>query len=140
MNPITILLAEDHPDIRTGLHALLMGEADFEIVGEAENGLQAVAMASKLCPDVVVMDISMPLLNGLEATRQILQTTSSIKIIMLSAHDEEAYIEHALALGAVGYLIKNSVTHLLPQAIRAVLQGQIVINPVEPSQQSHESD
>ena len=140
MNPITILLAEDHPDIRSGLQALLMGEADFEIVGAAENGRQAVMLASKLCPDVVVMDIAMPLLNGLEATRQILQTTASIKIIMLSAHDEEAYIEHALALGAAGYVIKNSATHLLPQAIRAVHQGKIVINSVEPINQSHASD
>lgn len=140
MKPITILLAEDHPDIRTGLQALLMGESDFEIVGAAENGRQAVAMASKLCPDVVVMDIAMPLLNGLEATRQILKTTASIKVIMLSAHGEQEYIEHALALGAAGYMVKNSATHLLPQAIRSVHQGQIVINPVDPINPSNESD
>ena len=140
MKPITILLAEDHPDIRSGLQALLLGESDFEIVGAAENGRQAVALASKLCPDVVVMDIAMPLLNGLEATRQILRTTASIKIIILSAHDEEEYIEHSLALGAAGYMVKNKAAHLLPQAIRAVHQGQIVINSGEPIHPAHEPD
>lgn len=140
MNPITILLADDHPEVLAGLQALLTGEADFEILGAVENGFQAVALASKLCPDVVVMDIAMPYLNGLEATRQILQTTASIKIIMLSAHGEEEYVEHALALGAAGYFIKNSDTSLLPDAIRAVHLGQTVVNSGQSLNQQHDSD
>ena len=140
MNPITILLAEDHPDVRNGLQALLQDEPDFEIVGTAENGRQAVALASKLCPDVVVMDIAMPLLNGLEATRQILRSTASTKILMLSAHDEEEYIEYALALGAVGYVIKHSASHLLPRAIRAVHEGKTFLNPDDPPITINESD
>ncbi len=129
MNPITILLAEDHPDIRSGLQALLEAEPDFALVGAAENGRQAVALASKLCPDVVLMDIAMPLLNGLEAARLILETTPSTKILMLSAHDEDAYIEHALALGAAGYVVKKSAAELLPNAIRHVHQGKALPRP-----------
>lgn len=129
MNPITVLLAEDHTIVREGLRALLKLEADFKIVGEAENGRQAVALASKLCPDVVVMDIAMPLLNGLEATRQILETTPSTKVLVLSAHSDDAYVEQVMALGASGYLIKQSAAHVLPAAIREVHKGKVFFSP-----------
>jgi DNA-binding NarL/FixJ family response regulator len=129
MNPITVLLAEDHTIVREGLRALLKLEDDFKIVGEAENGRQAVALASKLCPDVVVMDIAMPLLNGLEATRQILQTTPSIKVLVLSAHSDDAYVEQVMALGASGFLIKQTAAHVLPEAIRKVHQGKTFFSP-----------
>ncbi|CAN5841272.1 response regulator transcription factor [soil metagenome] len=129
MNPITILLAEDHTIVREGLKALLTLESDFEIVGEAENGRQAVAMSSQLCPDVIVMDIAMPLLNGLEATRQILQTSPSTKVLILSAHSDHAYVERVMALGASGYLIKQTAAHVLPNAIREVHAGNPFFSP-----------
>ncbi len=129
MNPITVLLAEDHMIVREGLRALLKLEADIEVVGEAENGRQAVALASKLCPDVIVMDIAMPLLNGMEATRQILQTSPSTKVIVLSAHSDDAYVDQVMALGASGYLIKQTAAHVLPQAIREVHQGKPFFSP-----------
>lgn len=129
MNPITVLLAEDHTIVREGLRALLKLEDDFKVVGEAENGRQAVALASKLCPDVVVMDIAMPLLNGLEATRQILQTTPSTKVLVLSAHSDDAYVEQVMALGASGYLIKQTAAHVLPDAIREIHKGKAFFSP-----------
>jgi DNA-binding NarL/FixJ family response regulator len=129
MNSITILLAEDHMIVREGLRALLKREDGIEVVGEAENGRQAVALAGKLSPDVVVMDIAMPLLNGLEATRQILQTTPSTKVLILSAHSDDAYVEQVMALGASGYLIKQTAAHVLPDAIRAVHKGKTFFSP-----------
>ena len=130
MNRITVLLAEDHTIVREGLRALLKLEADIKVVGEAANGRQAVALASKLCPDVVVMDIAMPLLNGLEATRQILQTAPSAKVLMLSAHSDDAYVEQVMALGAAGYLIKQTAAHVLPDAIREVHKGNTLFQPL----------
>ena len=129
MNPITVLLAEDHTIVREGLRALLKLEPDFKIVGEAENGRQAVALVCKLCPDVVVMDIAMPLLNGLEATRQILQTAPSTKVLVLSAHSDDAYVEQVMALGAAGYLVKQTAARVLPDAIRNVHQGKGFFSP-----------
>ena len=129
MKPITVLLAEDHMIVREGLRALLKLETDIKIVGEAENGRQAVALVSQFEPDVVVMDIAMPLLNGLEATRQILQTAPSTKILMLSAHSDDAFVEQVMALGAAGYLIKQTAAHVLPQAIREIHQGRTFFSP-----------
>jgi DNA-binding NarL/FixJ family response regulator len=129
MNPITILLAEDHDAVREGLKSLLKLEADIKIVGEAQNGRQAVAFASKLCPDVVVMDISMPLLNGLEATLQIRQHVPSTKVLVLSSHVEPAYVERAKALGASGFVTKNSAAKVLPLAIRQVHKGEAFFTP-----------
>src|SRR5213592_417350 len=104
MKPITVLLAEDHQIVREGFRALLKHEADIEVVGEAESGRQAVQLTRKLRPAVVVMDIAMPLLNGLEATRQIHKECPETKVLILSAHSEDAYIEQVAALGAAGYL------------------------------------
>lgn len=129
MKPITVLLAEDHTIVREGLRALLKLEADIKIVGEAENGRQAVALASSLCPDVIVMDIAMPLLNGLEATRQIHQAAPATKVLMLSAHSDDAYVEQAMALGASGYLIKQTAASVLPDAIREVHKGNTFFSP-----------
>ena len=129
MKPITVLLAEDHMIVREGLRALLKLETDIEIVGEAENGRQAVVLVSQLGPDVVIMDIAMPLLNGLEATRQILQTAPSTKILMLSAHSDDAYVEQVMALGASGYLIKQTAAHVLPEAIREIHLGRTFFSP-----------
>ena len=124
MHQIKILLAEDHGIVREGLRALMKLEPDFQVIGEAENGRQAVDLALQLHPDVVVMDVAMPILNGLEATRQILRAAPSIKILILSAHGDDAYVEKVMALGARGYLIKQTAASVLPAAIREVHLGR----------------
>jgi DNA-binding NarL/FixJ family response regulator len=127
---ITVLLAEDHTVVREGLRALLQGEGEIEVVAEAETGRQAVAMTKKHRPDVVVLDIAMPLLNGLEATRQILKALPATKILVLSAHSDDAYVEQAIALGAMGYLLKESSARMLAKAVRAVHRGNVFFSPV----------
>ena len=120
MKHITILLAEDHKVVREGIRDLLKLEADFEVIGEVENGRQAVSFASEFCPDVIVMDMAMPLINGLEATRKILKNMPNTRVLMLSSHDDDAYIDQSRAYGGSGYLIKQKDIHRLPEAIRAV--------------------
>jgi DNA-binding NarL/FixJ family response regulator len=129
MNTINVLLAEDHMIVREGLRALLDSEKDIEVVGEAENGHQAVEMTRRLSPAVVVMDIAMPLLNGLEATRQILRIAPTVKVLILSAHSDDAYVEHVMELGAAGYLIKQTAAEVLPKAIREVCKGKTFFSP-----------
>lgn len=129
MSRITVLLSEDHLIVREGLRALLKLETDIEVVGEAQNGREAVILAGELRPDVIVMDIAMPLLNGLEATRQILKTTPSAKVIMLSAHSDDSYVQQAMSIGVTGYLIKQTAAHVLPEAIRAVHRGKPFFSP-----------
>src|SRR5512139_880802 len=102
MKRIAVLLAEDHTVVREGLRTLLEAEGDIKVIGEAETGRQAVKLAKRLRPAVVVMDIAMPLLNGLEATRQILKAVPGAKVLILSAHSDDAYIDQVVALGAVG--------------------------------------
>lgn len=129
MKKITVVLAEDHLIVREGLRALLNSEQDIEVVGEADTGRKAVELARKLSPGVVVMDIAMPNLNGLEATRQILQAKSTVKVLILSAHSDDAYVEHVMELGASGYLVKQTAAHVLPEAIRAVSKGGTFFSP-----------
>jgi DNA-binding NarL/FixJ family response regulator len=129
MKRITVLLAEDHQIVREGLRALLQHESDIEVVGEAETGRQAVALVKKLCPAVVVMDIAMPRLNGLEATRQIRKAVPDTKVLILSAHSDDAYVEQAAELGAAGFLLKQTSSHNLAMAIRAVRQGNTFFSP-----------
>jgi|KBSSwiStaDraftv2_1062776.scaffolds.fasta_scaffold33214_3 DNA-binding NarL/FixJ family response regulator len=129
MKRITVLLAEDHEIVREGLRALLEHEDDIEVIGEAQTGRQAVKLTGKLRPDVVVMDIAMPLLNGLEATRQILQARPAIKVLILSAHSDDAYIEQIIGLGAAGYLIKQTSHDVLSRAIREVQKGKTFFSP-----------
>jgi len=121
---ITVLLADDNELVRQAFRNILENEADLEVVGEAQNGLQAVAQAKKLHPDVVLMDVRMPRLNGLEATGQILQADPAAKVLMLSAHSDEAYVTAAVNAGAMGYLIKQHSADILGQAIREVHQGK----------------
>jgi DNA-binding NarL/FixJ family response regulator len=123
MKRITVLLAEDHMIVREGLKKLLETEATIEVVGEAQTGRQAVELTRKLRPAVVVMDIAMPLLNGLEATRQIRKTFPETKVIILSAHSDDAYVDQAIAIGAVGFLLKQTSSHNLSTAIREVQRG-----------------
>jgi len=127
---ITVLLAEDHAIVREGLRTLLEAETDIEVVGEAANGRQAVELANKLHPAVVIMDIAMPLLNGLEATRQILKVAPATRILILSAHSDDAYVEQVISLGAAGYLIKQTAANVLPKAIREVQKGNQFFSPV----------
>ena len=129
MKQITVLLAEDHMIVREGLRKLLATETDLEVVGEAETGRQAVALAKKLRPAIVVMDIAMPLLNGLEATRQIHKLLPGTKVLMLSAHSDDAYVDQAMAVGAVGFLLKQTSAHDLSRAIREVQAGRTFFSP-----------
>jgi DNA-binding NarL/FixJ family response regulator len=129
MKPITVLLAEDHAIVREGFRKLLEPEADFDVVGEAENGRLAVELTRKLHPTVVVMDIAMPVLNGLEATRQILRAVPTTRVLILSAHSDDAYIEHLNAVGAAGFLIKQTSSHILAKAIREVARGNTFFGP-----------
>jgi len=126
---ITVLLAEDHMIVREGLRTLLEAEGDIKVVGEAETGHQAVELTRTLRPDVVVMDIAMPLLNGLEATRQIRKAVPGTKVLMLSAHSDDAYVEQVIALGASGYLLKQTSAHVLAQAVREVHKGNTFFSP-----------
>jgi DNA-binding NarL/FixJ family response regulator len=137
MSTITVLLAEDHAIVREGLSALLKREADMQVIGEAENGRQAVALAAQLHPDVIVMDIAMPHLNGMEATRQILHDAPQSKVIILSAHSDDAYVEKVMSLGASGYLIKQTAAHVLPEAIRRVHLGKKCFSPTIADRRKH---
>src|SRR6202451_3195638 len=129
MKRITVLLTEDHMIVREGFRKMLELEDDLEIVGEAQNGRQAVTMARKLRPAVVLMDIAMPQLNGLEATRQILKAVPATKVLMLSAHNDDAYVKNATESGAVGFLLKQTSTHDVCQAIREVQKGKTFFSP-----------
>jgi DNA-binding NarL/FixJ family response regulator len=126
---ITVLIADDHMVVREGLRKLLEAEKDIEVIGEAANGRNAVELALKLHPDVVVMDIAMPQMNGLEATRQLRKVAPDSKVIILSAHSDDAYVEGVMALGANGYLIKQSSSHVLSEAIREVQKGKAFFSP-----------
>ena len=120
---ITVLLAEDYTDLRKTLKLLVESEGDIKVVGEAKTGIEAVQMTSDLRPKVILMDISMPLLNGLHATRQIMEMSPATKVLMLSAHSDPEYIEQAVIVGASGYLVKESSTQFLTQAVREVNKG-----------------
>ena len=129
MKRITVMLAEDHTIVREGFRRLIETEQDLEVVGEARNGREAVALAKKLRPGVVLMDIAMPELNGLEATRQILMVLPNTRILILSAHNDEGYFKNAMESGAVGFLLKQSTAHDLGQAIREVNRGHVFFGP-----------
>jgi two-component system, NarL family, response regulator NreC len=121
---IRLLLADDHTIVRQALTSLLSLDASIEVVGEAADGRAAVELAEKLDPDIVLMDINMPLLNGLEATRQIKKLSPATKILILSAHDNEEYILQVIRAGANGYLLKDGSVEDLQAGIRAVKAGQ----------------
>src|SRR5437899_5428497 len=129
MKRITVLLAEDHQIVREGFRSLLKHEPDIEVVGEAESGRQAVQLTRKLRPAVVVMDIAMPLLNGLEATRQIRKEVPDTKVLILSAHSDDAYVEQVATLGAAGFLLKQTSSQDLAVAIRGVQKGGTFFSP-----------
>jgi len=129
MQKIKVLLADDHNVVRQGLRALLAVELDIEIVGEADTGRQAVMLAKKLLPDVVVMDIAMPLLNGLEATRQITAQVPTTKVLILSTYSEDDYVQQLTEAGAAGYLVKQTAAQDLLKAIREAHKGNAFFSP-----------
>jgi DNA-binding NarL/FixJ family response regulator len=129
MNSIRVLLADDHKLIRAGLRLVVDQQPDLSVVGEADDGRQAVELAKSLKPDVVVMDIGMPNLNGIEAARQIREIRPDAAVVMLSMHSDEGYVLRALGAGARAYLLKDSATTDLVQAIHAVVEGKSFFSP-----------
>ena len=124
VKPITLLLAEDHAVFRKSLKLLVEMQGDIKVVGEAKNGKEALQMSVRLHPDVVIMDIAMPILNGLLATRGIVEASPKTRVLMLSSHPDQEYIEQAVLYGASGYLIKQSSAPVLAEAIREVFAGK----------------
>jgi DNA-binding NarL/FixJ family response regulator len=129
MSPIKVLLAEDHTIVRKGIRSLLDGVTDIEVVGEAEDGREAVEKVGQLLPDVVLMDNTMPILNGLEATRQIKKQFPQIVVLILTMHTDEEYIFQFLQAGASGYLVKKTAPKELVSAIKAVYRGDSFLSP-----------
>lgn len=126
----TIVLVDDHHILRQGLRALLEAEQDFHLVGEAGDGLEAVQLVERLRPDVLVLDLMMPGLSGLEVTRQVCQRSPHTRVIILSMHNNEAYVLEALRNGAAGYVLKDSSVADLVQAVRAVTTGRRYLSPL----------
>jgi DNA-binding NarL/FixJ family response regulator len=129
MEKIRVLLADDHTVVRQGLHALLEAEPDITVVGEAETGREAVQLAKKLSPDVVVMDIAMPNLNGLEATRQIAKEVPNTKLLVLSSYNDDEYVYQVTEAGAMGYLLKQTAATDLIKAVRETKAGNAFFSP-----------
>ena len=129
MNSIRVLLADDHKLIRAGLVLVVQQQPDLNVIGEADDGRQAVQLVESLKPDVVVMDIGMPNLNGIEAARQITASRPDTAVVILSMHADEGYVLRALKAGARAYLLKDSATTDLVQAIRAVVEGKSFFSP-----------
>ena len=129
---ITVLLADDNTFVREEFRKLLELEDDLEVVGEAINGHEAVAMVKNLRPALVLMDITMPVLNGLQATRQILEAVPATKVLILSAHNDDAYVEEATNSGAMGYLLKQTAADFVCSAIREIHEGNTFFSPSIP--------
>jgi DNA-binding NarL/FixJ family response regulator len=126
---VRVLLADDHETVREGLKAVLHAQPDMEVVGEAADGQEALAAARRLRPQVVILDVSMPRMNGLVATREIRQSCPHTRILALTRHAEQGYLQRLLRAGASGYVLKQSRVMELPQAIRAVASGGTFIDP-----------
>jgi len=129
MSTTRILIVDDHGVVRSGLKLILSAEPDFELVGEAATGEEAVALAAALKPDIVLLDIGMPGMNGMEAARLIVEQTPGVRIIVLTVYDDEAYLQQCLEIGAAGYVLKQAADTELVAAIRAVQRGQSFIYP-----------
>jgi DNA-binding NarL/FixJ family response regulator len=149
MTKIRIVLADDHETVREGLKAILSAYDDLEVIAEAENGQEAVSQASTLHPDIVIMDVSMPVMNGLDATKSITCSFAETKVLVLTRHGEEAYLQQLLRAGASGYVLKQSRANVLVGAVRAIAAGKKYLDPAvtakviggfnRPSASSHEA-
>jgi DNA-binding NarL/FixJ family response regulator len=128
-NKITVLLVDDHSLVRRGFRRMLEDEADMEVVGEAGDGEQSIKLAKKLHPQVVVMDCALPGMNGLDATRQIIEDSPQTAVLMLSMHAENTWVRQAIEAGAKGYVLKNAMDLELSSAIRKVAAGETVFDP-----------
>jgi two-component system, NarL family, response regulator NreC len=126
---IKILLADDHTIVRQGLKLILSAHADMQVLAEAANGREAVELAAKLHPDIVLMDVAMPEMNGIEATRQMVAANTRIRILVLSMHKESVYVREILRAGARGYILKDAIDTELLTAIRSVARGDGYISP-----------
>lgn len=129
MSKLRVLLADDHELMREGLHLLVNRQPDMEVVGEADNGETAVLLAQKLKPDVVLMDVSMPELNGYKATMRLKRACPEINILAVTRHTDEGYLQQLLEAGANGYILKKSASAMLIEAIRAIVAGGTFIDP-----------
>jgi len=130
MKPIRILLADDHTLVRAGIRGLLQGLAGIEVIGEAGDGPEAMSKAEELRPDVVLLDVGMPGLNGLEVAARISSVDPAIRVVILSMHTSEEYVLRALRAGCAGYLVKGSAVSELEIAVRAVAKGETYLSPV----------
>lgn len=128
-NKLRILIAEDHATVREGIKLLVDAQPDMEVIGEADNGDDAVAEAMRLKPDIVLMDISMPKMNGLRATKKLRKFSSAIKILTLTRHSDDGYIQQLITAGANGYVLKQSAPSDLINAIRVVADGKAYLDP-----------
>ncbi|RMG91994.1 MAG: DNA-binding response regulator [Chloroflexi bacterium] len=126
---IRILVADDHGVLRAGLRALLNAEPDFTVVGEAENGHQAVALTRELKPDILLLDVSMPGLGGIEVTRLVKQACPKTRVLILTVHEDESLLQEAIQAGAAGYIIKRAVEAELINAVNAIWRGDLYVHP-----------
>lgn len=126
---IRVILADDHNILRAGLKSLLQGEHDVEVIAEADNGRDTVARARELKPDIVVMDVAMPDMNGVDATRKIAQLAPQVRVLALSSHNDGAFVKGMLEAGARGYLLKDAATNELMSALNSVHKGRIYVSP-----------
>lgn len=129
MSSLRIFLADDHTVMREGLKSLVNAQADMEVIGEADNGRTALQKARELQPDVVIMDVSMPELNGIKVTEQLKRSCQKVKVLVLTAHDETGYLRQLLQVGASGYVLKKAAAEELINAIRAVASGGVYLDP-----------
>ena len=130
MSPYTIVLADDHVMFRKGLKKIITGVADFDVIGEANNGMELLDILKKTTPQLIILDISMPKLRGLEAAREIKQTYPHIKILVLTMHKKKEFVHQAMEAGAEGFLLKEDADSELLQAIAALKQGKRFISPL----------
>jgi len=129
LNTLRIFLADDHSVMRQGLRALVAAQADMDVVGEADNGRTALLKATELQPDVIVMDVTMPELNGIQVTERLKRVCQKIKVLVLTAHDDSGYLRQLLEVGASGYVLKKVAAEELINAIRVVAAGGVYIDP-----------